>query len=379
MEPLSLLIFWCLRFINFSIRTAFSPILPLIEDSLSLSHGEAGGLVTTFSIGYGLSLLVTGRFASAWGYKRTVTMGFAGVGLIYFVLQWVQSYSAFHIIFFLIGYTSGAYIPAVIPIITETYGSKHWGKAIGVHDSAASFSLFAIPILVTFGLHFFHWRRLLLILGIAALVLPICFWKVSVEPKQEKLQQRGCYLELFRKKSTWIMGLIWILPSACCNGIYSILTLYLVKERGIPFDYATTMIGISSAGAIFVTILSGFLADRFGYKKILTMSIFATGLATLALSLASTVPLILVSLILQVNLSCTFFPVATAAISKIAPLSERSLATGVIISIGMIFGTGVTPFFLGVIADHLNFQTGIFGLGILTIFSSLAVRLLKET
>jgi MFS family permease len=335
--------------------------------------------LTSYSIGYGLSLLVIGRFASAWGYKRTVAIGFIGIGFLYLILQWAESYSAFHIIFFSTGFASGMYLPSVIPIITETYGSRHWGKAIGVHDSAASFSMFVIPILVTFGLHFLQWRRLLLILGATALLLPICFWKVSIEPKQERSQQTIGYLVLFRKQSMWIMGLIWILPSACCNGVYSILTLYLVKERGIDFDYANTMIGISCVCGIFVTFLAGFLADRFGYKKILMMSILAAGLTTVALSLASTVTLILVTLVLQVNLSSTFFPVATAAISKLTPLSGRSLATGVIISIGMIFGTGVTPFFLGVIADHLNFQTGIFGLGILTIFSSLTVGLLRET
>jgi hypothetical protein len=33
---------------------------------------------------------------------------------------------------------------------------------------------------------------------------------------------------------------------------------------------------------------------------------------------------------------------------------------------------------LGVIADHLNFEVGIFGLGILTTLSSLMVRFLRD-
>ena len=70
MKLLPLFIFWCLWFLNFSTRTVFSPILPLIEDHLSLSHGEAGGFFSSLSIGYGLTLLIAGRFASVWGYKR---------------------------------------------------------------------------------------------------------------------------------------------------------------------------------------------------------------------------------------------------------------------------------------------------------------------
>jgi fucose permease len=54
------------------------------------------------------------------------------------------------------------------------------------------------------------------------------------------------------------------------------------------------------------------------------------------------------------------------------------MATGVIISIGMIFGVGLVPFLLGLIADHLNFQFGILGLGVLTALSSLMVRFIRD-
>jgi len=54
------------------------------------------------------------------------------------------------------------------------------------------------------------------------------------------------------------------------------------------------------------------------------------------------------------------------------------MATGVVIAIGVIFGMGGTPFFLGLIADRFSFQIGIFLVGVLTTLSSLAVRFLKE-
>jgi hypothetical protein len=54
------------------------------------------------------------------------------------------------------------------------------------------------------------------------------------------------------------------------------------------------------------------------------------------------------------------------------------MATGVILSMGVIFGMGSTPFVLGVIADHFSFKVGILGLGVLTTLSSLAVGLLED-
>jgi NNP family nitrate/nitrite transporter-like MFS transporter len=378
MRLLPLFVFWCLWFLNFSTRAVFSPILPLIEDSLSISHGAAGGLFTSLSIGYSLTLLIAGRFASIWGYKRTVVIGFMGTGIVLLGFQWVESYITFHILFFLLGIATGTYLPSIIPIITETYDYRHWGKAIGSHDSAASFSIFSIPLLIAFGLNYLAWKHLLLILGIVSLLLPIYFWKVSVEPKKEMSEQRGSILLLFKRKSVWIIGFLWIFAAGSCLGLYSILPLFLVKERGIDFHFANNLFGISRVGGVFVSILIGFLLDRYGYRKMLLLGIVTTGLSTMGLSLAHTLPFIVIALILQATLSIAFFPIGLASISKLTPLSERAMATGVIISIGMIFGVGFVPFLLGVIADHLNFQVGILSLGVLTTFSSLMVKFLGD-
>jgi len=378
MKLLPLFIFWCLWFLSYSTRSAFSPILPLIEDNLSLSHGEAGGLFTSLSIGYCLTLLLANRLASVWGFKKTVVIGFVGICLVFLGFQWTESYSSFHILFFLLGAATGTYIPSILPIITGTYESKHWGKAIGFHDSAASLSIFAVPILIAFGMNYLSWKKLLLILGIVSLILPVYFWKISIEPKHEMSRQRGRYIDLLKSRTTWVMGILWIFAAASCVGVYSILPLYLIKGRGIDFGVANTLFGISRIGGVFASIFIGFLIDRYGYRRMLIMSQVTAGLSTIGLSLASTLPLIMITLILQATLSLTFFPVGLATLSQLTPLSGLSLTIGVIVSFGVIFGMGISPFLLGLTADYLDFQTGIFWLGVLTTFSSLLVRLLGE-
>jgi NNP family nitrate/nitrite transporter-like MFS transporter len=378
MRLLPLLVFWGLWFLSYSTRTVFAPILPLIEDKLSLSHGEAGGLYTSLSIGYALALMIAGRFASRWGHKWIVVSGFMGIGLVFFGLQWAESYLVFHLLFLLLGIATGTYIPGILPIITEMFDYRNWGKAIGFHDSAASFSILGIPILVAVCLKFFSWERILLILGIASLILPAYFWKVSVEPAVDRSRKTSPYLSLLKKRPIWIMGLLWIFASGSSSGIYSVLPLYLIKERGIDLYLANTLLGISRVGGVFVSILSGYLADRYGYRVILAWSLFTTGLSTIGLSLASTLPLIFTTLFLQATFSLFFFPVGMATISRLTPLSDRAMATGIILAIAVIFGSGVNPLLLGVIADHMSFRVGMFCLGVLTTFSSLGVRFLEE-
>jgi NNP family nitrate/nitrite transporter-like MFS transporter len=301
-----------------------------------------------------------------------------GIGVVFLGFQWVDTYLAFHILFFFFGIATGTYLPSILPIITETYESRHWGKVLGIHDSAASLSILSIPILVALGLHFLSWKTLLLLLGAASLLLPIYFWKVSAEPKGGMSHQGSRISDLLKKRTIWIFGFLWIFATASALGLYSILPLYLIRERGIDFNLANTLFGISRVGGIFVSIFIGFLTDRYGHRFMLTLCLVTTGLSTIGLALSSTLPLILVTLILQATLSVGFFPAALAALSNLTPLSERSMAIGVAISIGMIFGNGGAPLLLGFIADHFSFHVGIIWLGILTTFSSLAVRLLGK-
>jgi NNP family nitrate/nitrite transporter-like MFS transporter len=174
------------------------------------------------------------------------------------------------------------------------------------------------------------------------------------------------------------MGLLWTFSAASSFGIYSILPLYLIKERGMDFGFANTLLGISRSAGVIVPVMMGLLTDRYGFQSILKWSIFATGLSTIGLALSSTLPSILVTLTLQALLSLAFFPVAFIGISKLTSISDRSMTFGFIIGIGVIFGTGGSPFILGLVADHWSFKVGILGLGVLTALSSLMVRFLEK-
>ncbi len=378
MKFLPLFAFWLLWFLNFFSRASFSPLLPLIEDSLSLTHGEAGGLATSYCMGYGIMLLIAGRYASGWGYKRTVAFGFAGTGLSLIALQWLTSYPAFHLLFLFLGLTAGTYLPSILPIITETYESKHWGKAFGFHDSAASVALLSAPIIFAFGLQLLHWKQILLLLGLASILTPLFFWKVSKEPPHPALHASPRYLDLFKQKPIIILSLLWVLTAACNAGIYSVLPLYLIKERGITYALANNLVGASRISGIIVQVSIGFCADRYSYKKILWAILLFTGLSTAFLAIAPTFSLLLAALFLQAFFSISFFPVGLAAIAKLTPLPHRSISTGAVISIGAIFGMGLAPFLIGFVADYFSFQIGILVLGILTALSSLSLNYLKE-
>lgn len=70
MKKFLLLLFWCLWFFNFSSRTMFSPLLPLLEKDLGISHTLAGSFFFFLSVGNTFSLIMAGWVAACIGPKK---------------------------------------------------------------------------------------------------------------------------------------------------------------------------------------------------------------------------------------------------------------------------------------------------------------------
>jgi hypothetical protein len=80
---------------------------------------------------------------------------------------------------------------------------------------------------------------------------------------------------------------------------------------------------------------------------------------------------------LEPFINMMFFPVGFILMARITAEGVRGAAVGLVIGVGTALGFGVTPWVLGAIADVSSFQVGIAGLGVITVFSSLAVLRLE--
>ncbi len=372
-----LLLFWGLWFLNFSTRTVISPLLPIIEDELAISHALAGSIFSFLSVGYTITLLLSGLLSRRIGYKWSIVLGFAILMTAVFCLKYATTYPSFAAVSLFIGLGAGIYLPSAIPILTATFGSDNWGKVIAFHETAPSFSILFIPILTAVALRFFHWSDLFVILSMACLIVLISFWVSSPDTRPQK-EKRARFSRILGRRDFWIMAMLWIFASSNSLGLYNVIPLFLVKEKGMYLEMANTIFGFSRVGGFLVVILAGFLVDRYGAKKILFLMLLATGLSTMGLALAQTVPLLVAMLILQATVCVGFFPVALVAISKLTNLNERSTFTGTSVAFGVVVGLGVTPFVLGAVADAWSFQTGFLVLGVLTTLSSMLLRDLGE-
>jgi len=375
MKALLILVFWCLWFLCFSTRTIISPLLPVIEEELGITHTLSGSLFSLMAVGYTLTLLLSGWLSPRLGYKRSIIGGFFILSGALFSLQYAQSFFQLALACFVIGLGAGVYLPSAIPILTEIVTRKNWGKAIAFHDTAASFSILFIPLYVAFSLRYFPWRLLFVILGGGCIAALLLFAFLSPDTRAGK-REKGGILFLVRHKAFWIMAILWIFAAAANLGLYNFIPLFLVMEKGMELETANTVFGFSRVGGFFVALAAGFIADRFGVRRVLFLSLLVTGFSSVALALVQGFYPVVVFLTLQATFCTAFFPIGITAISRLTSLGDRSAFTGMTVAMGVVFGLGVAPVVLGAIADEWNFRVGILMLGVLVTVSGFLLRFL---
>ena len=368
--------FWLLWFMNFGVRTVFAPILPLIEDEFGISHAKAGGVFMFQSIGYGISLILSGVFCSRLGYKKSIAISIVMSALVYLLIPFAKTISVLYAFSLLLGLSIGLYLPSAIPLITECFAEKDWGKAIAIHDSGSSINIFSMPFMALFLLPLTGWRGIFVVFAVlflaCALVLPFAVDEVKVGYSYRKV-----LADTMRMKSLWILSILWVLAAGAILGVYYMFPLYLTKELSMSIDHANTVVGVSRIGMVIVSIIAGFIIDKINLQKTLFLIMLITGILTIILGLVSGW-LIGVLLFLQAVSIIGFFPVGLVCIARIFSRERRSMATGIILTISTVFGSGVIPYLFGLSGDHLSFRFGFVLLGLAVTGFSFLPFSLKE-
>ena len=376
MNILFLLLFWSLWFLNFSTRTVLSPLLPIFETELHISHALAGSIFLFLAVGYTSSLLASNWSTPRIGFKNSIAAGFLILTGALVSLVFTRTYWGLGVVAFFLGFGAGLYLPSALPLLTSTIHPDKWGKAIAFHETAATSSILVIPLLAAAALRFLHWKWLVAVLSGLCLAATIVFLARSpdLRPKEE---EKTPFSRVLRRRSFWIMAILWSFAAAGGLGLYNLMPLFLVNERGLPIDLANTIFGLSRIGGLVVTFLAGFLIDRFGVKRVLFISLLASGFSITGIALAESFPLLVTMLVFQATSIPVFFPAGLVAVSKLTGFGDRSAFAGATVAVGVVFGMGIAPTLLGTAADLWSFQAGMLVQGLLTMGACFLLKSLR--
>lgn len=376
MNILFLLLFWSLWFLNFSTRTVLSPLLPIFEEKLHISHALAGSIFLFLAVGYTSSLVVSNWITPRIGFKKSIVLGFLVLIGALLALVFSSTYWGLGGVAFFLGFGGGLYLPCALPLLTSTIHPDRWGKAISFHETAATSSILAVPLLAAAALRFLDWTVLVLALCGLCVAATVVFL-VRAPDLRPKEQEESPFSQVLRRREFWIMATLWGFAAASGLGLYNLIPLFLVNERGLSLELANTLFGFSRVGGLIATFFAGFFIDRIGVKKVLLLALLASGFSITGMAFAETFPLLVLMLVLQATFMPVFFPAGLVAISKLTTLDDRSAFTGATVAFGVVFGTGIAPTLLGAAADAWSFQAGMLVQGPLTLATCLLLKSLR--
>ena len=372
-----LLFLTAIFFLGFLSRIILAPLMPTIEKDLALSHSEAGSLFLFISAGYFVSLVSSGFISSRLMHRRTIMMSAAAVGMALFGTSLCVGLWGVRLGLFTLGLAAGLYLPSGMATLTSIVDSRHWGKAIAIHELAPNLSFVAAPLVAEALLPWFSWRGILAFLGGASLLLAFAFARFrrggdfpGEAPTFSALKS------LFCEPSFLIMIVLFSLAIGASLGIYAMLPLYLTTEQAMDRNLANTLIALSRFSGLVMAFIAGWATDRIGPRLTIWIIFLLTGLSTVFIGVFSGTWLIVI-VFLQPTLAVCFFPAGFAALSTIGPESSRNVAVSFTVPLAFLIGGGAIPAGIGIMADAGAFSLGIVLVGILILIGFLLSLFMK--
>lgn len=149
---------------------------------------------------------------------------------------------------------------------------------------------------------------------------------------EEKIEKKSSFFSFPR--NFWTVILMEFFERGSYYGVMSILSVYLVlstNEGGLGFSKESVGVIKSTVQPILyiLPILSGAIADRFGYRKTLFFAFAVMSLGYFLTSMATSYVLVFSSLVLMVLGAGTFKPVISGTIARVTTKENSGLAFGI--------------------------------------------------
>lgn len=373
-----LLLLAAIFFLNFLARIMLAPLMPTIEADLGVGHAEAGSLFLVISAGYLAAMLGAGFISSKLLHRRTIILSATAVGLSLVGIALSESFLEIRLALVGLGLAAGLYLPSGIAALTSLVDSRHWGRALAVHELAPNLGFVAAPLIAESLMHWFSWRGVLALMGGASALAGISFGffgKGGRFPGESP--SFLSFRALFTEPAFWIMILLFSLGIGGSLGVYTMLPLYLVSERHMERAWANTLVALSRISGLVMAFVAGWATDRLGTGRVMAGVFLFSGMATVLLGVVPGSWIVLV-VFLQPMLAVCFFPAGLAALSSIGPTRSRNLTISLTIPAAFLLGGGAIPTAIGVMGDAGSFGLGIVLTGVLILLGfvlSLRLRL----
>ncbi|MFC1903439.1 MFS transporter [Chloroflexota bacterium] len=345
------------------VGTLLTPLLPFIRNDFALDYTQAGGLVSAYTIAYGIGQLPGGWLADRIGPRLVLTAGIAGVAAAGIMVGLSTTYVMLVLFLILLGLMGGGYHPASAPLVSAAVKPQNRGKALGLHQIGGTGSFFLTPLIAAGIAGALGWRGTFLAVSIPTIVFGIIFYVLLGRfeyTKKTKPGTPGSPSEAphapGRLRPLVAMVTLGIGTMVLIYSAISFIPLFIVDHFGTSEATAAAMLALVYSGGLWAGPLGGYLSDRIGKVPVMLAVGLIGGPVVYLMNLAPFGWIFSVILILIGMAQHLGMPVVEAYVISHSSERRRSTVLGIYYSARQ-GGPGIIAPLIGYLIDHYGFHT----------------------
>lgn len=364
---------------NYGARSALSPLLVALENSMGINHSQATSLLMLQGFGFSIALCASGFIMTSVRPARMAVFSLVAGGTALLFMPLVTSLLQGRVLFFIFGLMTGLYFPAGMAILNSIVFPKDVGKAVGIHELAPNIGFIIMPLLMQLALNYTDWRGAFSYVGMAMICigLSFLFWGRGGQHCTQPVSFAGIR-HLLRTPSTWLFAVLLTISLVGEFTIYSVLQLYLVNEGGFSPKNANFIMSLSRIITPFAVFAAGFAADAFNPIRLFALCLLVHGLALGMMSVQHSIWLTLSGIFLQALSIAISFPTLFKIISNCVKMDDQPLLLSFTMPLAGMFATGLVPWLLGLCGQYASFGTGFGALGLVSVLCLAALPPLRR-
>lgn len=350
--------------------TLFAMVLPAVRAELGLSGSAAGALGSATLIAAAAGGVLFGRIADRYGRTRALMLSVALYSVFTAACGFAQDFTQLLIFRTILGFGMGGEWASGAALVSETWATKHRGKALGFMQSGWAIGYAAAALVNGLIQPAYGWRAVFFV-GILPAFFTLWVRRNVEEPQiwreaQTSREEKPPLSVVFRKPYGGLT-LALTLMNTCTLfawwGFYLWLPSYLTQPAaqggvGLELVSSSAFILVMQAGMWFGYVTFGFVSDHVGRR-----ATYVTYLLTAAVLLFVYVSVREPTLLLALGPFVAFFATGYfsgfgAVTAEIYPTAIRASAQGFTYNIGRIV-SAAAPWAVGSLAQTHGFGSAL--------------------
>jgi len=267
------LILFGVLFLGVSDTQLVFPLLPSITHQFGVSPGQAGIIVTSYSLAAAAFALFAGPLSDQLGRKKVLTGGLALFTAASFSTQHVTTLGALVIARTFTGFAAGTLSTCALSFAGDYYSYKERGRAMGLMSMAYFIAFVLAAPAAALMAPRWGWQSMFgALAGLGAAMFIIATSKLpDSKPEPRRVRIPRFHRHFFQ--SDRLAGMVAaFLTSGGLVAYLTYLTEWLTQERGITLNRVAVIFMISGIAAVGASPLSGWLSDHAGKRNVIIWS-----------------------------------------------------------------------------------------------------------